>query len=186
MTVSKLLVFWLLLFSKVIPALQSPVSFIRSSLMSSKRLSRDHHDMEGLTTSLAPRENPPRDIAAEVFNNWLASKYALTSSATIADLMKSCTDYVEATGVDKDSLGGLLDFDKTRGFKKRMDAAKVKGGARIIVTGNAFRAGHFGVAERSSHGGPASRLSRGRVRDSHRFGASKALEPHQCSARKSS
>ena len=68
MTVPKSLVFWLLLFSEVTPALQSPVSFIRSSLMSSKRLSRDHHDMEGLTTSLAPRENTPRDIAAEVFN----------------------------------------------------------------------------------------------------------------------
>jgi len=37
--------------------------------------------------------------------------------------------------VDKDSLGGLLDFDKTRGFKRRMDAAKVKGSARIIATG---------------------------------------------------
>jgi hypothetical protein len=50
--------------------------------------------------------------------------------------MKSCTDYVEATGVDKDSrLGGLLDFDKTRGFKRRIDAAKVKGGAWIIATG---------------------------------------------------
>jgi len=34
MTVSKLLVFWLLLFSKVTSALQSPESFIRSSLMS--------------------------------------------------------------------------------------------------------------------------------------------------------
>jgi len=124
-----------LLFSKVTSTLQSPESFIRSSLMSSKRLSRDHHDTEGLTTSLAPRENPPRDIAAEVFNSWLASKYALTSSATIADLMKSCTDYVEATDVDKDSLGGLLDFDKTRGFKRRMDAAKAKSGARIIATG---------------------------------------------------
>jgi hypothetical protein len=87
--------------------------------MISKRLSRDHHDMEGLTTSLAPRENPPRDIAAEVFNNWLASKYALTSSATIADLMKSCTDYVEATGVDKDSLGGLLDFESSRASPAR-------------------------------------------------------------------
>ena len=119
MTVPKLLVFWLLLFSEVTPALQSPVSFIRSSLMISKRLSRDHHDMEGLTTSLAPRENPPRDIAAEVFNNWLASKYALTSSATIADLMKSCTDYVEATGVDKDSLGGLLDFESSRASPAR-------------------------------------------------------------------
>ena len=68
------------------------------------------------------RENPPRDIEAEVFNSWLASTYALTASATTVDLMKSCTDYVEATGVDKDSLGGLLDFDKTRGFKRRMDA----------------------------------------------------------------
>ena len=47
MTVSKLLVFWLLLFSKGTSALQSPESFIRSSLMSSKRLSRDHHDTEG-------------------------------------------------------------------------------------------------------------------------------------------
>ena len=91
--------------------------------MSSKRLSRDHHDTEGLTTSLALGENPLRDIAVEVFNSWFASKYALTSSATIADLMKSCTDYVEATDVDKDSLGGLLDFDKTRGFRRRMDAA---------------------------------------------------------------
>ena len=88
-----------------------------------------------MTTSLAPKEIAPRDIAAEVFDSWLASTYALTSSATIADLMKSCTDYVEATGVDKDSLGGLLDFDKTRGFKRRMDAAKVKNGARIIATG---------------------------------------------------
>jgi hypothetical protein len=103
--------------------------------MSSKRLSRDHHDTEGfLTTSLAPKEIPPRDIAAEVFNSWLASTYALTPSATIADLMKSCTDYV-STDVDKDSLGGLLDFDKTRGFKRRMDAAKVKSGARIIRNG---------------------------------------------------
>ena len=37
--------------------------------------------------------------------------------------------------MDKDSLGGLLDFDKTRGFKRRMDAAKVKSGARFIETG---------------------------------------------------
>jgi hypothetical protein len=125
----------LLLFSKVTSALKSPESFIRSSLMSSKRLSRDHHDTEGLTTSLAPRENPLRDKAAEVFNSWLVSTYALTSSATIADLMNSCTDYVEATGADKDNLGGLLDFDKTRGFKRRMDAAKVKGGALIIAIG---------------------------------------------------
>ena len=49
--------------------------------------------------------------------------------------MKLCTDYVEATDVDKDSLGGLLDFDKMRGFKRRIDAAKVKGGARVIATG---------------------------------------------------
>ena len=103
--------------------------------MSSKRLSRDHHDTGGLTTYLAPREIPPRDIVAEVFNSWLASTYALTPSATITDLMKSCTDYVEATGVDKDSLGGLLDFDKTRGFKKRMTAANIKDGPRIIATG---------------------------------------------------
>ena len=50
-------------------------------------------------------------------------------------MMKSCTEYVEATGVDKDSPGGLLDFDKTRGFKRRIDAAKVKVGAWIIATG---------------------------------------------------
>ena len=49
--------------------------------------------------------------------------------------MKSCTEYVEATGVDKDSPGGLLDFDKTRGFKRRIYAASAKGGARIISTG---------------------------------------------------
>ena len=41
-----------------------------------------------MTTSLAPKEIAPRDIAAEVFDSWLASTYALTSSATIADLMK--------------------------------------------------------------------------------------------------
>ena len=68
-------------------------------------------------------------------DSWLASTYAPTPSATTVDLMKSCTDFIEATGVDKDSLGGLLDFDKTRGFKKRMTAAKVKGIARIIATG---------------------------------------------------
>ena len=44
---------------------------------------------------------------------------------------------------------------------------------------NALRAGHFGVTERSSLGAPASRLSRGRVHDPHRFGASKAPEPYQ-------
>ena len=81
---------FILLSVKLASALSSfPGSVVHSSPVMSRRNSRDHN-FKGVAATIADKVKPLVKVPDEVLEHWLASTYAPTPEASVAQLIISC------------------------------------------------------------------------------------------------